>query len=81
MGAMDVKSLGKNALPEEKESKQYMTLQSMQKNLHKVCGVTNDFLAKMLFVYISEHAPESHIINFHQFFARLHFFWPKKANN
>ena len=50
----------------------------MKANLHKVFGVKNDFLAEMLFTYISQHAPHSHIINFHQFFSRLDVFWPKK---
>ena len=51
----------------------------MKENLPKVFGVKNDFFAEMLFVYISEHAPETHIINFHQFFSRLSFLWPKKG--
>ena len=81
LGKVNLKNLDKNTQPDEKESKQYLTLQSMQDNLPKVFGVKNDFFAEMLFVYISEHAPKTHIINFHQFFSRLSFFWPKKGAN
>ena len=41
-------------------------------------GVKNDFFAEMLFSYISDHAPQGHIINFLQFFEKLMVFWPKK---
>ena len=55
-----------------------MTLESMKRNLPKVFGVKNDFFAEMLFSYISEHAPLTHVINFVQFFEKLLIFWPKK---
>ena len=75
---INIKDLGKNAPDEEKFVKQFITLESMKENLHKVFGVKNDFLAEMLFVYISDHAPLTNIINFSQFFERLNVFWPKK---
>ena len=83
LGAIDLKGengLDKNATQEEKESKQHLTLDSMKQNLHKVFGVKNDFLAQMLFLFISEHAPLDHKINFHQFMSRLRMFWPKREN-
>ncbi len=46
--------------------------------VQQVFGVKNDFFAEMLFCYISEHAPLTHVINFHQFFKRLFVFFPKK---
>ena len=51
----------------------------MKANLPKVFGIKNDFLAEMLFSFISEHAPQNHIINYQQFFTRLSHFWPKKG--
>ena len=81
LGAIELKGengLEKNATQEEKESKQHLTLASMKKNLHKVFGVKNDFLAQMLFLFISEHAPLDHKINYFQFMNRLKMFWPKK---
>ena len=75
---INIKDLGKNAPEEEKFSKQFITLESMKANLPKVFGIKNDFFAEMLFVYISDHAPLTHVINFFQFFERLNEFWPKK---
>ena len=63
-----------------KEATQYLTLKSIQKNLNKVFGIQNNFFAEMLFGFISEHAPKTHVINFHQFFKRLFVFFPKKAD-
>ena len=50
---------------EEKESKQYLTLESIKRNLPKVFGVKNDYFAEMLFIFISDHGPTSNIINYH----------------
>lgn len=52
----------------------------MKKNLSKVFGIRNDYFAEMLFVYISNNAPLTHIINFNQFLTRLKVFWPKKES-
>jgi len=78
LGNIDLKDLAKNSTQEEKESKQYLTLGSMKRNLPKVFGIKNDFFAEMLFLFISGHAPLTNIINFHQFFSRLEVFWPRK---
>ena len=78
LGVINIKEMGKNATEEEKYSKQFITLESMKEKLPKVFGVKNDFLAEMLFIYISEQAPLTHVINFYQFFSRLKVFWPKK---
>ena len=78
LGNIDLQELGKNAQQEEREAKQYMTLESVKRNLPKVFGIKNDFFAEMLFSFISDHAPLSHIINYHQFLSRLEIFWPKK---
>ena len=78
LGVINIKDLGKNAPEEEKFSKQFITLKSMKEKLPKVFGIKNDFLAEMLFIYISDHAPLNHVINFNQFLSRLNVFWPKK---
>jgi hypothetical protein len=55
-----------------------MTMESIKRNLPLVFGVKNDFFAEMLFCFISNQAPMTHVINFYQFFTRLMVFWPKK---
>ena len=71
LGNIDLHDLGKNAQQEEREAKQYLTLESIKRNLPKVFGIKNDFFAEMLFSFISDHAPLSHVINYHQFLSRL----------
>lgn len=79
LGHINLKDLGKVVLPQdEKESKQYLTLESIKRNLPKVFGIKNDFFAEVLFTYISDHSPMTHKLNFHQFFERLDVFWKKK---
>ena len=78
LGAINLKELGKVVPQDEKESKQYLTLESMKQNLPKVFGIKNDFFAEMLFIYISDHSPMTHKLNFYQFFSRLDVFWKKK---
>ena len=41
-------------------------------------GIKNDFFARMLFEYMSSHAPHSHIVNYYQFLERFMVLWPKK---
>jgi hypothetical protein len=47
-----------------KETKQYISLESIQKNLHKVFKVTNDYFAKVLFKFLSRRGHEATKINF-----------------
>jgi len=61
---INVKDLGKNAQEEEKYSKQFITIDSIKNKFNRVFGIKNDFLAEMLYAYISDHAPDSHVINF-----------------
>ena len=78
LGVINIKDLGRAAPEEEKFSKQFITIDSIKAKLPKVFGIKNDFFAEMLFVFISGHAPTTHVINFFQFFSRLFVFWPKK---
>ena len=78
LGAINLKELGKVVPQDEKESKQYLTLESMKQNLPKVFGIKNDFFAEMLFIYISDHSPLTQKLNYYQFFSRLDVFWKKK---
>ena len=78
LGRINLNSLGKGVSQVQCEAKQYLTLQSIEDNMHKVFGIKNKFFAEMLFSYISDHAEVTHKINFQQFFSRLMIFWPKK---
>lgn len=73
-----MKDLGKNATDEEKYSKQFITIDSIKKKFDRVFGIKNDFLAEMLFLYMTDHKPLNHVVNFFQFFTRLYVFWPSK---
>jgi len=64
LGVVDIKELPKAMPLEEKETKQYLTFESLKSNLPKVFGIRNDFFAEMLFSYISDHAPMDHKINY-----------------
>ena len=55
----------KNINQDDREAKQYITLESLCRNLPKVFGIKNDFFARMLFEYMSSHAPHSHIVNYY----------------
>lgn len=65
LGHINLADLGRGVNQDEKESKQYLTLESLKKNLPKVFGIKNDFFAEMLFTYIGEHSPMTHKLNFH----------------
>ena len=78
LGNIGRNEFAKNTPLEEKESKQYCTLDSVKRNLPKVFGLKNDFFAEIFFRYISNHAPIKNVVNFEQFFRRLMVFWPKK---
>ena len=80
LGVVDIKELPKAMPLEEKETKQYLTFESLKSNLPKVFGIRNDFFAEMLFSYISDHAPMDHKINYMQFFIRLMPLWLKKKD-
>ena len=69
---------GSSITPEDRESKQYITLESLCRNLPKVFGIRNDFFARMLFEYMSSHSPHTHIVNYFQFFERFMVLWPRK---
>ena len=78
LGAVDESKFDKSTPPQEKEAKQYITLESMSRNLPKVFGIKNDFFARMLFEHMSNHSPTSHIVNYFQFFESFMVIWPKK---
>ena len=78
LGVVKAEEFDRNTPQEAREARQYLTLESIQKNLPKVFGVKNDFFAEMLFNFISDHGPMENKINFHQFISRLKVFWPKK---
>ena len=78
LGVVKAEEFDRNPPQEEREARQYLTLESIQRNLPKVFGVKNDFFAEMLFNFISDHGPMENKINFHQFISRLKVFWPKK---
>ena len=78
LGAVDMEKYGNTITELERESRQYITLESLCRNLPKVFGVKNDFFARMLFEYVSSHAPHTHIVNYFQFFERFMVLWPRK---
>ena len=55
LGNISRNEFPRNTPLEEKESKQYCTLDSVKRNLPKVFGVKNDFFAEMFFRYISNN--------------------------
>ena len=63
LGKVDL-SQYQNLSMSEKESLQYINLESLEENMHKIFGITNKFFAEMLFLYLSSNAPKDHKINF-----------------
>jgi len=63
---------------EEKETKQYVTKESLRKNLWRVMGVRNDFFAHMLFNFLSDRAGDDVTVNYFMFLKRLMPLWPNK---
>lgn len=58
-----------------RETKQFITLESCTKNLHKVFGIRNDFFAKLFFTYLIQRKDPSTKVNLWQFTERLMPFW------
>jgi len=41
-------------------------------------GVRHDFIAEMLFYFLSDHGSPANAISYKQFLKKLNIFWPKK---
>jgi len=80
LGELDFTQPGLNKYTEtEKESKQYITIKSLHKNMHNVFGSENEQFAKMLFLYISGYAQLSQPVSYKQFLKKLMPLWWKKT--
>ena len=62
----------------EKESIQYISIDSLKRNMPIIFGIKNAFFAECLFLYLSKNAPMDHKINYKQFMEQFLVFWPKK---
>ena len=49
---------------EYKETRQYITYNSLKENFPKVFKIKNDFFAKILFLYLSKRKPLNTKVNF-----------------
>lgn len=78
LGEVDFNVEQPSLLQEERETRQYITLDSCKRNLWKVMGIRNDFFAQMLYGYLSERAAPGFSVNYFQFLKRLMPLWPKK---
>lgn len=78
LGEVDFNTEQSNFMQEDRETRQYVSLASLKRNLPKVFGIRNDFFSFLLFNYLSNHAPLNYIINYNQFLFRFMRLWPKK---
>ena len=64
LGEVDFNTEQGNFMQEDRELRQFISLASLKKNLSKVLGIRNDFFAFLLFNYLSNHAPQSSIVDY-----------------
>jgi hypothetical protein len=79
LGEVDFPSEYPLMVQDEREVRQYITVESMRKNLWKVFGVHNDFFAYMLFTYLTADGPRTKKVSYLQFLQRFMPIWPKKG--
>ena len=65
LGGVDLSKLGSIMSASERESRQYISYNSLYKNMDKIFGIKNKFFSEMLFEYLSKNAPKDHKINFY----------------
>ena len=74
LGEVD-QELTKDWTKQQRETRQFITYQSLLKNMHHVFGIQNQFFAKMLFIYLAERGPMNTKVNYLMFLERLMPFW------
>lgn len=60
--------------------KQYITVESITRNLWKVFGVQNEFFSYMLFSLLTRGSPQNGKVNYLQFLRKMLPLWPKKGD-
>jgi hypothetical protein len=61
----------------DRESWQYITFDSLYRNMHKIFGVQHYFFALMFFKFLSDRKPTNTRINYKMFLEKLMPLWPK----
>ena len=64
LGEVDFDAEIATIIQEERETRQYISLASIKRNLPKVMGIKHDFFGYLLFNYLSAHAPLHYIVNY-----------------
>lgn len=65
---------------EDCQVKQYLTIDSITRNLWRVFGSQNEFFSYMLFAFLSRGEPNNGRINYYQFLKNMMLIWPKKGD-